>query len=135
MGKPYNYLGDQNAQIPVYGEGLSRNPYLPDAIAQKLIDSECTDCKEYAQVLTQVIFHHPHLLTHVLERYFSSSLLRMIILFHDKTSIACLEQASRSANWLERYLVAKHLNTPDSIREQLKRDDNPIVCESAKNAL
>ncbi|CAN1211465.1 hypothetical protein TUMEXPCC7403_14780 [Tumidithrix helvetica PCC 7403] len=88
-------------------------------------------------IANRLASEYQHKLERVLEEQSKSSLplVRTIVLLNPQATAFCLETASRSLYWLDRYLVAKHPNTPDSIREQLTMDANRIVCESAKKVL
>jgi hypothetical protein len=136
--KPSYYRnGEFVKEMPAQAEGFSQNPHLPEAIGRDIIQSECDKRTEFPKILPQAIANNPHLLTSVLEHYFKSAwlLVRVIVLLNLQVPISCLETASRSLYWIERYIVAKHPSTPNSIRKILTRDANRIVCSSAKSTL
>jgi hypothetical protein len=136
--KPSYYRnGEFVKEMPAQAEGFSQNPHLPEAIGRDLIQSECDTRTEFPKILPQAIANNSNLLVSVLEHYFKSTwlLVRVIVLLNLQVPVSCLETASRSLYWIERYIAAKHPNTPNSIREKLTRDANRIVCSSAKSTL
>jgi hypothetical protein len=136
--KPSYYLNGQFfKEMPAQAEGFSKNPHLPEAIGRDIIQSECDKRTEFPKILPQAIANNPNLLVSVLEYYFKSNwlLVRVIVLLNSQAPVSCLETASRSPYWIERYIAAKHSNTPNSIREVLTRDANRVVCSSAKSIL
>jgi hypothetical protein len=76
----------------------------------------------------------PLLLSYLAERY-QGFWSRLFILLHPETPSEVLEKNRLSLEWLHRYAVAQHQNTPIEALKSLANDGNRVVRAAAKDRL
>ncbi|AFY80668.1 hypothetical protein Oscil6304_0936 [Oscillatoria acuminata PCC 6304] len=94
--------------------------------------------KIYRQVAFNYLKHNPKGLPLVLKKiadYSTDSFERLVVLLHPKILPSTLAQNWRSLDWVERYCIAQHPNTPSYTLAELVKDGNRIVRTVAWNNL
>ena len=57
---------------------------------------------------------------------------RLSVLLNSQAPVPILAKISRTSNWLERYAIASHSNTPITISQRLTQDGNRVVSAAAR---
>jgi hypothetical protein len=134
---PTNVL-KQLAKLSDYGilYNLVSNPKTPSQILEQFLCDRNWKIAKLAA--TKYLAKNPQNLPIVLD-YFAKAtpftFSRLLALFHPQTSLAVLEENSRSLSWLERYAITQNLRTPRYILKSLATDGNRIVRAAAKASL
>jgi hypothetical protein len=94
--------------------------------------------KAYRIVASHYLKYQPKSLPFVLKKiveYSTDSFERFVALLHPQVTPSALAQNLWSLDWLERYCIAQHPNTPLSTLKELANDGNRIVRTVAENRL
>lgn len=126
--------------FPIVSAALN-NPNASVAILKQLLcdyylyaDSSQT----YRLVASHYLKHKPQSLPFVLKKlveYSTDSFERLVALLHPQVTPSALAQNLWSLDWLERYCIAQHPNTPLYTLKELAKDGNRIVRTVAENSL
>lgn len=96
------------------------------------------DDKTYQRVASNYLKHQPKSLPLVLKKiaeYSTDSFERLVVLLHPQILPSALVKNRLSLEWIERYCIAQHPNTPLYTLEELANDGNRIVRAVAWNNL